>query len=444
VAKNRARTGAGQAPGGTDRYAALIAAAQQAFVTKGYAAASTEEIAQAAGVSKSLVFRHFGNKAGLFARAVVDPLLSFLSDFSSAWESPEWAASDLETITTRFVVDLYDRMCALRPMLTALLAVTLHDVQPSPELDAIRTRLEELFDRTVEENRKAARRFDITGVDAQLAVRITFGLVFAMAVLDDWLLGTMPRRPSRKRILSELAAFITAATRSRPTPSPPIEIRADPDALGTPIDRTTGRRAWGSAPQQLLETAVAVFAEKGYASATTKEIAGRAGIAESLLFFHYPTKQDLFTHAVFQPFLDTVESFTGEWDRAEWQSHPVEDTTRSFITKLYSWIQADRPLLIAMIHSSILGDEAGPRFPQARLALRALFDRVEAEHTKARQYHGLAQLDPPLTVRATFATVLALTVLDHWLLAGIGPPPGRAEILGELVGYLTAATLRPA
>ena len=442
--QNREREVTGQRrPDPTDRYAALITAAQRVFATKGYAGAGTDEIAQAAGVSKSLVFRHFGSKAGLFARAVTDPLLSFTMEFSAEWDSPQWATSDLEAITTHFVTTLYDRMRELRPLLIALLSVVLHPGNPTPEFDPLRAELHELFDRVAAENRKAAERFGIAGVDSQLSVRITFGLILAMVVFDGWLLDTMPRRPSRDRILTELSAFITAATGPRTStaaPNPPVRKRPRSSKPQEPED---GRRAWGTAPEQLLQDAAAIFAERGYAATTTKEIAKRSGIAESLLFFHFPTKEELFTRAIFEPFLTTVEALTGDWDRIEWEAHPLPDTIRTFVTKLYDWMQADRPLLIAMIHSSILGDDAGPTLPHARSELKRLFDRIEIENLKARQAHGLAPLDPPLAIRATFGTLLAFTVLGDWLLAGAKPRPTQTRVRTELVDYLTAATGRP-
>jgi len=46
--------------------------------------------------------------------------------------------------------------------------------------------------------------------------------------------------------------------------------------------------------QQLLEAATAVLAERGYAGATTKEIAGRAGVSEGTIYRHFADKRELF------------------------------------------------------------------------------------------------------------------------------------------------------
>lgn len=44
---------------------------------------------------------------------------------------------------------------------------------------------------------------------------------------------------------------------------------------------------------QIMEAALEVFSEKGYASSSTKEIAEKAGIAEGTIFRYFKTKKDL-------------------------------------------------------------------------------------------------------------------------------------------------------
>ena len=45
--------------------------------------------------------------------------------------------------------------------------------------------------------------------------------------------------------------------------------------------------------QQILEAAVRLFAQKGVARTTTRQIAQEAGVAEGLIFKYFPTKPDL-------------------------------------------------------------------------------------------------------------------------------------------------------
>ena len=46
--------------------------------------------------------------------------------------------------------------------------------------------------------------------------------------------------------------------------------------------------------EQLLDSAAALFAERGYAGATTAELAKAAGVTEPIIYRHFSSKKDLF------------------------------------------------------------------------------------------------------------------------------------------------------
>ena len=47
-------------------------------------------------------------------------------------------------------------------------------------------------------------------------------------------------------------------------------------------------------PQELLEAALALFVEKGFAATRSEEVAARAGVAKGTLYRYYPSKDELF------------------------------------------------------------------------------------------------------------------------------------------------------
>lgn len=61
-----------------------------------------------------------------------------------------------------------------------------------------------------------------------------------------------------------------------------------------PKARQTVRLAKRDRRAQLLRCAIAVFSERGFRGATTKEIAERAGVSEAIIFRHFPTKEELY------------------------------------------------------------------------------------------------------------------------------------------------------
>ncbi|WP_203623849.1 TetR/AcrR family transcriptional regulator [Lacticaseibacillus sp. 866-1] len=60
--------------------------------------------------------------------------------------------------------------------------------------------------------------------------------------------------------------------------------------------------------QKILESAITVFAEKGYANASTHEIAKRAGVAEGNIFARFGSKHGLL-NAIIQPVAERIFPF---------------------------------------------------------------------------------------------------------------------------------------
>ncbi len=53
------------------------------------------------------------------------------------------------------------------------------------------------------------------------------------------------------------------------------------------------RRRKEARPQELLDAALALFVEKGFAATRTEEVAARAGVSKGTLYLYYPSKEDL-------------------------------------------------------------------------------------------------------------------------------------------------------
>jgi AcrR family transcriptional regulator len=59
---------------GTERREVILEAARDVFVSCGYAGARTKDIAEGAGVTEALLYRHFDSKQQLFEEAVLAPI----------------------------------------------------------------------------------------------------------------------------------------------------------------------------------------------------------------------------------------------------------------------------------------------------------------------------------------------------------------------------------
>jgi len=92
--------------------------------------------------------------------------------------------------------------------------------------------------------------------------------------------------------------------------------RKVPTASGTTRAGTSSARR-----QQILDTATAVFAEKGIIGATVRDISERAGILSGSLYHHFASKEEM----IIDILAPVVQSQIDEFDRiVERQSDPAE------------------------------------------------------------------------------------------------------------------------
>src|SRR3954447_18784871 len=60
------------------------------------------------------------------------------------------------------------------------------------------------------------------------------------------------------------------------------------------------RRRKETRPQELLDAALALFVEKGFAATRSEEVAHAAGVSKGTLYLYYPSKEELFKEVVRQ------------------------------------------------------------------------------------------------------------------------------------------------
>jgi TetR/AcrR family transcriptional regulator len=70
-------------------------------------------------------------------------------------------------------------------------------------------------------------------------------------------------------------------------------------------------------PGELLDAALALFVEKGFAGTRSEEVAARAGVSKGTLFLYFPSKEELFKAVV----RENIASRFGAWGE-ELASHP--------------------------------------------------------------------------------------------------------------------------
>jgi AcrR family transcriptional regulator len=67
-----------------------------------------------------------------------------------------------------------------------------------------------------------------------------------------------------------------------------------------PVTVAPRRRRKETRPQELLDAALALFVEKGFAATRAEEVAQHAGVSKGTLYLYYPSKEELFKAVVRQ------------------------------------------------------------------------------------------------------------------------------------------------
>ncbi|MGE6588078.1 TetR/AcrR family transcriptional regulator [Bacillus mycoides] len=168
---------------------------------------------------------------------------------------------------------------------------------------------------------------------------------------------------------------------------------------------------------RILEAAVDMFGEKGYASTSTSEIAKRAGVAEGTIFRYYKTKKDLL-FAVVMPTLTKfaapffVQAFAKEIFKTEYESY--EMLLRVIIQNRFEFAKKHFPMIKILIQEV-------PFQPELKSEIQQLIETELLVHfkkliAKFQEEGEIIELPPSSVLRLTLSAVLGLLLTRFLLL----------------------------
>lgn len=205
------------------------------------------------------------------------------------------------------------------------------------------------------------------------------------------------------------------------------------------------RRRSEARPGEIVQAALEVFAEKGFAAAKLDEIAAKAGISKGALYLYFETKEDIFRAVVREavaPNLDLVEAALAQ------TAIPFPDLLRLLFARIASMIETSRLGAVAKL---VIGESRN--FPELarvwhdEVVSRALSALSQAL-AKAQMRGEIALGDPRLQAfsimgpvlmgviwRETFTPVgapsidLQTLIIQHreTIIAGLAPKAGVAS-----------------
>jgi AcrR family transcriptional regulator len=186
----------------------LQAAAATYFAQNGYAGTSTRAIATEAGVSETLLFRHFGTKSGLFEATTLERFRLGIDEFMARWDRrPVPGAREVEHARS-YLAALLRMIRAQRGVMFALLTLD----RDEPEVVAIHATALEAFERVVDGiTRHVLTTADgelLPGVDPEASAPVVAAIVLSVTLLDEWLFPPGSGRPATAVIDDEVITYV--------------------------------------------------------------------------------------------------------------------------------------------------------------------------------------------------------------------------------------------
>lgn len=170
--------------------------------------------------------------------------------------------------------------------------------------------------------------------------------------------------------------------------------------------------------KEIIAAAQTVFAANGLAGARTSHIADAAGIAESMLYRHFASKQELFEVAVVEPVAAFVEGIVDGADR-------LLDLHGASSQKFYESFLQTMAEVLPLLGVALFSDaQDGRRFYNDKIV--PLFDRYEANMTASLEGLPKAGVTAGFLSRAVIGIVFLLTLDASYRESGDPVPDSSA------------------
>ncbi|HWC82537.1 MAG TPA: TetR/AcrR family transcriptional regulator [Pseudonocardiaceae bacterium] len=176
---------------GTQRRQQLLDVARSLLAERGFDATSIEEIAHRAGVSKPVVYEHFGGKEGIYAVVVDREMRRLLDRIVSSLSADAHPHTLLEQAATAFLDYVDDCPDGFRIM-----------VRDSPVASASGTFSSLLSDIASQVEHHLGVHFERRGYDPKLAALYSQALVGMVALTGQWWLEA--RKPKKQEVAAHL------------------------------------------------------------------------------------------------------------------------------------------------------------------------------------------------------------------------------------------------
>ena len=265
--------------------AAILSAAREEFVERGYRSTSLRDIAAAAGVSHPGLLRHFATKDELLAEIVAS-----FEEQNQLHVLERVAADEPGILGFSGIARRNDAVPGYLALFAALMGEASTASHPAHHL--MRERYARLLDVSTDILEEAVAH-DAVAPDRDArdeSVRIAAAWD-GLQLLEQYL-------PERVEVAAMLEAYESLLTfpvgwRDTDDPEPSREAALVPPIPPAPPAAVVGYRIGRERRARILEDAMQLFAREGYGDTSLSDVAQRVGVSKSTLLHYYPSKEEL-------------------------------------------------------------------------------------------------------------------------------------------------------
>ena len=166
------------------------------------------------------------------------------------------------------------------------------------------------------------------------------------------------------------------------------------------------RRRKDARPSEIVDAALAAFAERGYAATRLEDVAERAGIGKGTLYLYFPSKEELFKAVVRQHLLPNLAA-------AERRLEAADGPTAPLLAEIVAGLVAAAAGPMGAIPKLIIGEAANfpdlARFYADEVVARGfgVFQRLIARGVASGEFRPV----DPATAAPLLAAPILLTAL---------------------------------
>ncbi|NOU68226.1 TetR family transcriptional regulator [Paenibacillus sp. LMG 31461] len=161
---------------------------------------------------------------------------------------------------------------------------------------------------------------------------------------------------------------------------------------------------------KIVQAAVEIFSEKGFAGSSTSEIAQKAGVAEGTIFRHYKTKKELLLSIVAPMMSKLIAPFAvKDFTKVLEADYPdVEQFLRAIIVNRLEFARRHFPVIKIFMHEIPFHNELREQFKEtvAVLVLEKAYKAIRHFQKQGQ----IIELPAPTTMRLIVSTIVGFLI----------------------------------